>query len=104
MNTKYLTSLLLLVAACSGGQTTGGNGDETTLQLKKAAADAQANHTAQGDACQAHGWYGDGECDRFCGNVDSVDCTPVSGGPGVVCAAFVEEPNGFCSRKAEDPC
>ena len=104
MKTRYLTGLLLLLVACSGGQTTGGTGDETTLQLKKAAADAKATHAAQGDACQEHGWYGDGECDRFCGNVDSVDCTAVSGGPDVACALFLEEPNGFCSRKAEDPC
>jgi hypothetical protein len=104
MKTKYLTSLLLMVVACSGGQTTGGSGDQTTLQLKKAAADASASHTAQGDACQEHGWYGDGECDRFCAGVDSVDCTPTDGDPSVVCALFVEEANGFCSRKAEDPC
>lgn len=104
MKTKYLTSLLLMLVACSGGQTTGGPGDETTLELKKAAADAHAGHTAQGDACQQHGWYGDGVCDRFCSGVDSVDCTPTSGGPDVVCALFIEEPNHYCSRVANDPC
>jgi hypothetical protein len=104
MNTKYLTSLVLLVVACSGGQTTGGDGGQTQAQLKKAAADAKASGSAQADACVAHGWYGDGECDRFCQDVDSVDCTPSDGGDPVHCAEFVEIANGFCSRIAEDPC
>lgn len=105
MKTKYLTSLLLLVVACSGGQTTSGTGGESEVQLKKAAAEASANHTAQGDACQEHGWYGDGECDRFCAGVDSVDCTPTAGDDGgVVCALFIEQANGVCSRAPTDPC
>ncbi len=104
MNTKYLTSLVLLVVACSGGQTAGGDGGQTQAQLKKAAADAKANGAATSDACLAHGWYGDGECDRFCQDIDSVDCTPSSGGDGVHCAEFVEIANGFCSRIAGDPC
>jgi hypothetical protein len=104
MNTKYLTSLLFLVVACSGGQTTSGGGGESTLELKKAAANAHANHTAQGDACQEHDWYGDGECDRFCANVDSVDCTPTTGGDPIACAAFIELENGVCDRKPTDPC
>jgi hypothetical protein len=105
MKTKYLTSLLFLVVACSGGQTSGGDGGESVVELKKAAADAKANQAAQGDACQQHGWYGDGECDRFCAAVDSVDCTPTAGDAGgVVCALFIEEANGVCGRKPTDPC
>src|SRR4051812_3693345 len=102
MNTKYLTSLVLLVVACSGGQTAGGEGGDSQAQLKKAAADAKANGSSHGDACQEHSWYGDGECDRFCQDVDSLDCTASVG--GVHCAEFVETANGFCSRIAEDPC
>jgi hypothetical protein len=104
MNTKYLTSLVLLVVACSGGQTAGGQGGESEAQLKKLAADAKAKGSSHGDACQEHGWYGDGECDRFCQDVDSLDCTPSVGGDGVHCAEFVEIANGFCSRVADDPC
>lgn len=105
MKTKYLTGLLLLAVACSGGQTSsGGKGDtsgESTAQLKKAAAEAHANGSAsQGDVCGQHGWYGDGECDTFCQDADTSDCAV----DGVVCAAFAEEPNGYCSRKADDPC
>lgn len=104
MKTKYLTSLLLLVVACSGGQTTSGGGGETTLKLKEAAANAKASGTATGDVCQERSWYGDGECDRFCTNVDSVDCTPITGGDDVVCAAYIEQENGKCDRSPTDPC
>jgi hypothetical protein len=104
MKTKYLTSLLFLVVACSGGQTTSGGGGQTTLELKEAAANAKANDTAHGDACQEHDWYGDGECDRFCASVDSVDCTPTTGDDDVACAAFIEKENGVCDRKPADPC
>jgi hypothetical protein len=101
MKTKYLTSLLLLVVACSGGQTTGGGtGGESQAQLKKAAADAKANGSAKGDACAEHGWYGDGECDHFCQDVDSVDCTPNAGGE-VVCALILENADGYCDPKRE---
>jgi hypothetical protein len=104
MKTMYLTSLLLLVVACSGGQTTGGaTGGESKVQLKKAAADAKASGSAQGDACAEHGWYGDGECDSFCQDVDSVDCTPATGGE-VVCTLILESSDGVCGRKREDPC
>lgn len=100
MKTKYLTSLLFLVVACSGGQTTGGgSGGESQTQLKKAAADAKANGSATGDACAEHGWYGDGECDGFCKDVDSVDCTPPAGGGEVECALILENPDGYCNPK-----
>jgi len=104
MKTKYLTGLVLLMVACSGGQTTGGSAGESEVQLKKAAAEAHANHTAQGDACQEHGWYGDGECDRFCAGIDSVDCTPTTGDGGIACALFIEEADGTCTRSPADPC
>jgi hypothetical protein len=104
MKTKYLTSLLFLVVACSGAQTTGGedNGGKTTTELKKAAAEAKASGNDQGDVCGAEGWYGDGQCDTFCQDADSVDCVPDPG--GVHCAEFLEQPNGFCSRVPSDPC
>lgn len=106
MKTKFLTGLVLLATvACSGGQTTGGNdpgGQSSVAELKRAAAEAQASGTAQGDVCGSSGWYGDGECDTFCQDADSVDCEPDPG--GIHCAEFIEKPNGFCSRLAEDPC
>jgi hypothetical protein len=106
MKTKYLSGLLLLVVACSGGQTTGGDGtgNATKAQLKQAAAQAHGENesSGSGDVCANEGWYGDGECDTFCQDADAKDCTPNS--DGVVCAAFLEEENGFCSRKPGDPC
>lgn len=107
MKTMYLTSLMLLVglAACSGGKTTEDpGGGKSRAQLKKAAADAVANgHAPASDVCAANDWYGDGECDPFCGDNDALDCAPDCGG-GVICAAFIEEPNGYCSRRPDDPC
>jgi hypothetical protein len=104
MKTKLLTGWLLLVVACSGAQTTGGEdgGKQSVTQLKKAAADAHASGNAQGDVCGESGWYGDGECDTFCRDQDSVDCVPDPG--GVHCAEFLEQPNGYCSRVPTDPC
>ena len=103
MHTKYLTGLMLLMVACSGGQTTGGDSGQSEAELKKAAAEAHGKKDAPtGDVCASNGWYGDGECDPFCQDYDSVDCTPDS--DGIACAAFIEEANGFCSRKADDPC
>lgn len=105
MNTKYWCGLVLLVVGCSGGQTTGGGDSEgsVTDQLKKAAAEARAGSTPPSeDVCASEGWYGDGQCDTFCQDADSRDCTP--DGDGFMCALFVEEANGFCSRRAYDPC
>jgi len=102
MKTKYLTGLVWLMVACSGGQTTtGDNGGQSTAQLKKAAADAHANGSAQGDVCGEHGWYGDGECDTFCQDADTRDCAV--GGP-TACALILENSNGSCDRKPDDPC
>src|SRR5262245_5612068 len=101
MKTKYLTCLVLLAAACSGGVATDGGGN-STAQLKKEAAEAKASGTAQGDVCGQNAWYGDGECDTFCRDADTADCAP--GCNVIVCAEFIEESNGYCSRKAEDPC
>lgn len=107
MKTMYLTSLMLLLglAACSGGHTTGEEpGDQSRAQLKKAAAEAAANGDAPtGDVCGENDWYGDGQCDTFCNDTDSTDCAPDCGG-GVACALFIEESNGYCSRRADDPC
>lgn len=107
MKMKYLSGLLLLAVACSGGQTTGGDdtGDASKAQLKQKAAEAHAKPSASsssGDVCASQGWYGDGECDMFCQDADAKDCTPNS--DGVLCALFIEEKNGYCSRKADDPC
>jgi hypothetical protein len=103
MKTKYLTGLVLLMVACSGGQTSGGDGGQANANLKKAAAEAQGKKDPPpGDICAKNAWYGDGECDAFCQDYDSSDCTPDQ--DGVVCAAFIEESNGFCSRKVGDPC
>ena len=104
MKTKFLTGLVLLAtAACSGAQTTGGEqGEQNIAQLKKAAAEAQASGSAEGDVCGRNAWYGDGECDSFCQDADSVDCVPNQS--DVVCALFVEEANGYCSRVPNDPC
>lgn len=107
MKTMYLTSLMLLLglAACSGGHTTGDeDGGKTRAQLKKEAADAKAaGDTPTSDVCGDNDWYGDGQCDTFCNATDSVDCAPDCGG-GVVCAAFIEESDGACTRDAGDPC
>ena len=105
MKTKFLTGLVFLAAvACSGGQTTRGDepGGQSVTELKKAAAEAAANGSAQGDVCGTKGWYGDGECDTFCQDADAVDCVPDPG--GVHCAEFIEQPNGYCSRTPSDPC
>jgi hypothetical protein len=105
MKTRYLIGLAVLMAGCSGGQTSGGDdGGQSQAQLKQAAAEAKASGNAQGDVCAAKGWYGDHECDTFCPELDSVDCTPNAPGGAVHCAEFVETANGYCSRKAEDPC
>jgi len=105
MKTTYLTSLMVLVmtAACSGAHTTDGGGGQTQAQLKKTAAEAAASGSASGDVCGDNDWYGDGECDTFCRDTDATDCAPDCGG-GVICAAFIEEANGYCSRLPEDPC
>ncbi|MDF3067716.1 MAG: Kazal-type serine protease inhibitor domain protein [Polyangiaceae bacterium] len=106
MKTKFLCGLLLLAVGCSGGQTTrGGDGGESaTQELKRAAAEARASspRPPSGDVCASEGWYGDGECDTFCRDADSKDCTPDS--DGFVCALFLEEANGLCTRRADDPC
>jgi len=108
MKTKYLSGLLLLVVACSGGQTTGGGGDDggaTKQELKKKAAEAHAKPATQPgrDVCAQQGWYGDGECDNFCQDADTADCTPKKDDP-VVCAEFIELPDGVCKRAPTDPC
>lgn len=107
MKTMYLTSLMLLLglAACSGGNTTQDpDGGKTRAQLKKQAAENVASgDTPTSDVCGDNDWYGDGQCDTFCQDTDTVDCAPDCGG-GVVCAAFIEESNGYCSRRADDPC
>lgn len=107
MTSRYLCGLFLLVTACSGTTVGGGKGDEGTTkqQLKQAASEAAHSNApaADGDVCANEGWYGDGECDTFCQDADSADCTRTPG-DGVVCAEFIEAPNGFCSRLASDPC
>lgn len=104
MKTKYLGGLVLLMVACSGGQTTGGHGEQSTLELKRAAAEAHAKgQKPNGDVCATNGWYGDGECDTFCQDADTTDCV-VDPDPGPVCAAFIELSDGVCSRPIDDPC
>lgn len=105
MKTKYLCGLLLLAVGCSGGQTTRGGdagGESATDELKKLAADERASSGVPAAHCGSEGWYGDGQCDTFCQDADSKDCTPNS--DGVACAAFLEEENGVCSRRRDDPC
>jgi len=102
MNKVYgLSVLALLVAACGGTTRTGGGAAASQAELKKAAAEQVANGTASGDVCAQHGWYGDKVCDTFCTDKDT-DCVP-STGP-TVCAEFIEQGDGVCSRKADDPC
>ncbi|HYJ11345.1 MAG TPA: hypothetical protein VEX18_20120 [Polyangiaceae bacterium] len=106
MKTMYLTSVMLLLglAACSGGHTTAEPNDESRAQLKKAAAEAAAKGEAPAsDVCGENDWYGDGQCDTFCNDADSTDCATSDSGE-VVCALFIEESNGYCSRRADDPC
>ena len=55
------------------------------------------------DECAERDWYGDGQCDTFCNDADSTDCATNDGGE-VVCALFIEESNGYCSRRPDDPC
>jgi hypothetical protein len=105
MKTMYLTSLVvvMMTAACSGAQTQGGDEPgQSQNELKRAAAQAMADGSAEGDVCGQNRWYGDGVCDTFCQDADVADCSVGCG--GVVCALFIEESNGYCSRKAEDPC
>jgi hypothetical protein len=106
MKTMYLTSVMLLLglAACSGGHTTAEPNDQSRARLKKAAAEAAAKGEAPAsDVCGENDWYGDGQCDTFCNDADSSDCAANDGGE-VVCALFIEESNGYCSRRADDPC
>jgi hypothetical protein len=106
MKTMYLTSVMLLLglAACSGGHTTAEPNDQSQAQLKKAAAEAAAKGEAPAsDVCGENDWYGDGQCDTFCNDADSTDCATSDSGE-VVCALFIEESNGYCSRRADDPC
>ncbi len=107
MKTKYLCALALVMAACSGKEVSSPSSGEDTLALKKAAAEAASQETANGptpsheDVCAAHAWYGDGVCDTFCTQNDS-DC--VLGGDSTVCAEFIEQADGTCSRPENDPC
>jgi hypothetical protein len=100
---KYLGALGLVLAACGGRAATDGADPKLDqAALKKAAAESVANGTATSDPCAVNGWYGDKVCDTFCEDQDT-DCVP-KGGTATVCAAFIEAPNGVCSRKADDPC
>ena len=104
MKTMYLTSLVvLLMTACSGGHTQGGEEPgQSQNELKRIAAQETAAGMADGDVCGQNRWYGDGVCDTFCQDADLMDCGVGCG--GVVCAAFIEESNGYCSRRDDDPC
>ena len=105
MKTMYLTSLVmvLMTAACSGGHTQGGDDPgQGQNELKRIAAQASADGSAEGDLCGQNRWYGDGVCDTFCQDADTADCGVGCG--GVVCALFIEESNGYCSRRDDDPC
>src|SRR5688572_1516495 len=106
MKTMYLNSLvvLLMTAACSGGHTQGGADEpgQSQNELKRMAAQASADGSTGGDVCGQNRWYGDGVCDTFCQDADVADCGVGCG--GVVCALFIEESNGYCSRRDDDPC
>lgn len=105
MKTMYLTSLVvvMMTAACSGGYTKGGDDPgQSQNELKRIASQASAEGSADGDVCGQNRWYGDGVCDTFCQDADVADCGVGCG--GVVCALFIEESNGYCSRKDDDPC
>jgi hypothetical protein len=82
------------VVACSGATT-----EEPVLNKAKV---AQGDVETNGDACAEQKWYGDGECDTFCEKKDT-DCVAVPGEP-VLCAAFIEESDGKCSRPEDDYC
>jgi len=111
MKMKYLGAVVLLLAGCSGTQTGSPSATDDTLALKKAAAEAASRETAGGkdpatpseDPCAKHAWYGDGVCDSFCSQHDT-DCVPDGTGDQTVCAAFVEQADGTCSRSENDPC
>lgn len=105
MKTQYLGAVVLFLAACSGGQTTGGHGQTDQRELKRAAAEAAGDGSADpaSDVCAEHGWYGDGVCDSFCPSTQlDTDCVP--DGDDTVCAQFTENRNGECDRSPNDPC
>jgi hypothetical protein len=86
-----MTLTMLGLAGCAGTV----DGELT----KGEAAQALAEGEDLGDVCAEMAWYGDGECDSWCASPDS-DCD----GDDVACAEFVMEPDGVCSRPADDPC
>ncbi len=92
---RYLAlGSFILAFGCSGQTTSGADGVLTKLQ----AAEGQG----EGDICATQNWYGDKQCDTFCERADT-DCETAPGKP-IVCAAFVEEQDGKCTRKPTDPC
>ncbi len=97
---KLRFGFLVLVAGCSGAV----DSNTSTYQQKLDAAEERARGAATGDACEKHGWYGDGVCDSFCARQDNDCVTKPADGTSVVCAQFIESKNGVCGRTATDPC
>lgn len=90
--TLYFAFASLMLAACHNVSDQG--------PTKKEIADAlAAGSSVDEDVCAQHGWNDDAVCDAWCPDGDASDCSG-----DVVCAAFVEEPNGVCGRSPDDPC
>lgn len=97
---KTRFAFLMVLTGCSGAV----DGNTSIQKQKLDAADARARGIVAADACEQHGWYGDGVCDSFCAREDE-DCVAKPGqGQPVVCALFIESKNGVCGRTPSDPC
>lgn len=77
---KQISLLSLVLSACAA------DGPGTTSLTKREARGIDPATWAT-DHCQTHGWYGDGECDEFCPQVDG-DCDAALAGEA---DAFLEE-------------
>jgi hypothetical protein len=76
MRLSVVTMLLVLVAGCDNRQ--------LPMSKDEARALARSGHAVETDLCAAPGWYGDGECDDFCGRLDP-DCAAPCAAAGGSC-------------------
>jgi len=100
---RKIIGLFFITLGCSSATNGAPSSSETS---KLAAAEAHAKGTSTDDSCASNAWYGDGECDTFCANTDT-DCIPKNDdtrGEPILCAEFIENSDGVCSRKDSDAC
>ncbi len=97
--------LLIFVLAALGGACGDSGNNDTAADQSKLKRDARARLSSgsvasSSDPCANNSWYEDGECDAWCPEGDSSDCTDGDG--PIVCALFFTEADGKCDR--DDPC